>query len=72
VIRSGQRKNNQIRILTSNAQLSSFTTTVIILNPTVGLGCNFMWTLLTCFSTLVYNFRSIRDQKDIAILVNRV
>ena len=30
-------------------QLSSFTATVIIHNPTVGLGWNFTWSLLTCF-----------------------
>jgi len=40
-------------------QLSSFTETVIILNLTVGSGWNFTWSLLTCWPTLVSNFRSI-------------
>ena len=52
LILSEQQKNNKIRILTLNAQLSSFTATIIILNPTVGSGWNFTWSLLICFPTL--------------------
>jgi len=40
-------------------QLSSFTTTVIILHPIIGSSWKFMWSLLTCGPTLVSNFRSI-------------
>jgi len=61
----------QIRILTWEVHLSSFTATVIILNPTVGSGWNFMWSLLTWFPTLGYNFRPIGVRKGIETRVNR-
>jgi hypothetical protein len=52
-------------------QLSSFTTIDIILNPPVGSSCHFMWSLLTYFPTLGYNFKSIEVWEGISIWVNK-
>ena len=53
-------------------QLSSFTATVVILNPTVWSGWKFTWSRLTYFPTLVYNFRSIKVREGIEIVSLRV
>jgi len=63
-------KKGQIRILTWEVHLSSFTATVIILNPIIGSSWNFTWSLLTWFPTLGYNFRSIGVWKGIKTRVN--